>query len=90
MVVHVYAADCTIEAGCVAFSGSSFDPTQHSGQPVDVPPEPSFWSGYRTNVKNLCGTMNIISPTTAQVSLLTSPWLSLSPSLCLCPSLSLS
>lgn len=67
MVVHVYAVDCTIESGCVAFSGQSFDPSTVPHVEIDVPPEPSIWSGYRTNVKRLCGVLNIISPTMAKV-----------------------
>ncbi len=68
MVVHVYAADCTMEAGCVAFMGKSFDSREHPNLSINVPPEPSIWSGYRTNVQKMCGVMNVISPTTAKVS----------------------
>lgn len=69
MVVHVYAADCTIENGSVAFVGKSFDPEEHPDITAEIPPEPSIWSGYRINVQKICGVMNIISPTTAKVIL---------------------
>ena len=70
MVVHVYAADCTIEHGCVSFVGKSFDSTENSNIDVEIPPEPSIWSGYRIDVQKMCGVMNILSPTTAKVTLL--------------------
>lgn len=68
MVCHVYAADCSEERGCIAFMGKSIN----SYEDVEVPPEPSIFSGYRTDVKYLCGVVNIISPTTAKVSIIRS------------------
>jgi hypothetical protein len=65
MAVHVYAADCTEEKGCIAFMGRSI--REYAG--VEFPPEPSYFQGYRTNVEMLCGVVNIISPSTAKVTI---------------------
>ena len=75
MVVHVYAADCCLEHGCVAFMARSYNPdvndeiglTEDQCQGLDIPPEPYYLFGYRANVKRLFGVVNFISPTTAQV-----------------------
>ena len=64
MVVHVYAADCTEEHGCLAFMGQSVKEFRD----VQVPPEPSLFQGYRAHISYLSGVVNIISPSLAKVS----------------------
>jgi hypothetical protein len=73
LVVHLYAADCTKENGCIAFVGKSV----HQDPSVEMPPEPNPFFGYRVDIKFIRGIISIESPTMAKVTIVVSLSLSI-------------
>ena len=68
MLIHVYAADCVMSHGCVAFVGRSVtDGEINEDKETAWPPQPNYFFGCRAEILQLSGVMRMTSNKSAKV-----------------------
>ena len=69
MLVHVYASDCVMEHGCVAFVGRSVPDAETALDPDTAwPAHPNYFLGQRMDILQLSGVLIMTSSKSAKVS----------------------
>mmetsp|Transcript_1827 Transcript_1827/g.3271 ORF Transcript_1827/g.3271 Transcript_1827/m.3271 type:complete len:407 (-) Transcript_1827:243-1463(-) len=67
MLVHVYASDCVMEHGCVAFVGRSLSDEETKRDPdTEWPAHPNYFLGQRMEILQLSGVLRMTSNKSAK------------------------